>query len=357
MTCRHSSIYLIFCYYAGMNLIPLNVLTLYADLEQNVGPDTLDAATISRRLVSGQRRIYADIRRGDHRQQKYLGTVGDPAAEALAARYKRGASDARNRRKTITLLKGAGLVAPDLAVGRIVEALARSQIFARGAVLVGTVAYQTYSPLIGALLTGRALATQDADLAATRLAIPHLAKGVDIQTALCRADATFVPKFSQGDRLPKRFASQSGFVVEMLTTLGRSAAPVQIAGLGCAAMPLRFMEYLIEDPVDVVVLYGSGIRIRVPDPARYGVHKLIVHQVRTNPAKKSKDLMQARELIEVYRARDPNHLDDMIADATRRGRTWAKLVRDGLRLVDAGLAAEAASMLRERPSRRRGKST
>ncbi|MFM9939089.1 MAG: GSU2403 family nucleotidyltransferase fold protein [Hyphomicrobiaceae bacterium] len=319
-----------------MKPIPLSLLTLYADLEQNVGPDTIDQATISRRLVGGTRRLYADIRRGEHREQRYLGTVGDVEAEALAERFKNGAAQARQRRKTITLLKRAGLHGPDLATGRVLDAMAHAKLFERGAVLVGTVAYQTYAPLIGAFLAGRALLTQDADLAATRLALPRLAQGLELQQILSQADATFTARFHGDDKLPRRFASASGFIVEVLTTLGRSEAPVQIPGLGCAALPLRFMEYLIEGPVDVVVLHGTGIRVRVPDPARYAVHKLIVGQVRTSAAKRPKDLLQASQLIKILRAREPDRLDDAIDDAVERGRTWAKLVREGLTLVNDG---------------------
>lgn len=317
-----------------MKPIPLNYLTLYADLEQNLGSDAFEAATISRRLVGRQRRLYADIRRGDHREQKYLGTVGDPKAEAVAERYRRAAADARLRRRTVTMLKRAGLFGPDLATGRVLDALAHARLFKHGAVLIGTVAYQTYAPLVGAFLTGPALATQDVDLAATRLSLPRLAQGGELQDVLKQADATFVPRFAQGDKLPKRFASEHNLVVEVLTTLGRSEAPVQIPGLGCAAVPLRYLEYLIEDPVEVVVLHGSGIRIRVPDPARYAVHKLIVHRIRQSPAKKPKDLMQARHLFEAYHARDPEHLEQAIENAVQRGRHWAKLVNDGLKLIE-----------------------
>ena len=319
-----------------MKLVPLNLLTLYADLEQNVTVDTLERATISRRHVSGQRRLYADIRRGDKREQIYLGTVGDPEAERKAELYRRGAADAKIRRKTVAILKSAGIGAPDVATGQVIEALARGSLFDRGAVLIGTVAFQTFAPIVGAYLPIAAQMTQDADLAATRLAIPHLAKGLHVDAMLRNADKSFAARFAATDKLPARFQSAtSGLVVEMLTTRGRSDGPVPIPGLGCAAIPLRFMEYLLEDPVEVVVLYGAGVRIKVPDPARYAVHKLIVHQVRTNPIKAQKDLWQAKELIEVYRARNPDHLDDMIEDATRRGRTWSKLVRDGLRLAEA----------------------
>ncbi len=317
-----------------MKHIPLNLLTLYADLVQNVTADTLDRATISRRHVGGQRRLYADIRRGDSREQIYLGTVGDAEAERKAELYKRGSADAKIRRKTVAILKSAGIGAPDIATGQVIEALARGSLFDRGAVLIGTVAFQTFAPVVGAYLPVAAQMTQDADLAATRFAIPHLAQGTLVDVMLKNADETFAPRFSQTDKLPGRFQSaKTGLVVELLTTRGRSDDPVQVPSLGCAAIPLRYMEYLLEDPIEAVVLYGAGVRIKVPDPARYAVHKLIVHQVRNNPIKAQKDLLQARELIEVYRARDPAHLDDMIEDALRRGRTWAKLVRDGLKLV------------------------
>ena len=48
-----------------MRAIPLNILTLYADLDQSVAGSAGDVpATISRRLESGQRRIYAKVREG-----------------------------------------------------------------------------------------------------------------------------------------------------------------------------------------------------------------------------------------------------------------------------------------------------
>ena len=64
------------------------------------------------------------------------------------------------------------------------------------------------------------------------------------------------------------------------------------------------------------------------------MHKLIVHQIRTEPVKRMKDLVQARELIGIYRERDPDHLEMAIEDAVKRGPSWRRLVRAGLRLVD-----------------------
>jgi hypothetical protein len=99
-----------------MRMIPLNLLTLYADLAQRITPDDVPAASITRRMMGGQRRIYATFP-GGVRKQVYLGTAGDPKAEAKAIAHIRAADEARANRKTVTTLKR----------------VFRHQIFTRGA--------------------------------------------------------------------------------------------------------------------------------------------------------------------------------------------------------------------------------
>ena len=317
-----------------MKPIALNLLTLYADLAQSM-PDGVPAGTISRRLEGGRRRLYATIRDGVIKRQVYLGGVGDPAAEAKAEAHRRAAGDARNRRKIVSILKRSGIPAPDLETGRLLEVLANAGLFERAAVLIGTVAFQLYPLVVGAILPGGAGMTQDADLAVTRLAVPHLGAGVHLDEILRRADPSYVAIMKREDKLPKEFRSSRGFAVELLTTRGRVHAHLQIKELGCAAVPIRFMEYLIEDTIEVVALYGRGVKVRVPDPARYAVHKLIIGQQRRGKSTKAdKDFWQARELIGVLRLRNPDALDDAISDAEERGRTWKALVRNGLKLIE-----------------------
>jgi hypothetical protein len=316
-----------------MKFIPLNLQTLYADLEQSM-PDGVAAATISRRLEGGRRRLYATIRDGSVKRQVYLGSVGEPSAEAKAEAHRRAAALARVRRNTVSILKRSGIPAPDLETGRLLEVLANAGLFDRGAVLIGTAAFQLYPMVVGSILPGGASMTQDADLAVTRFAVPQLASGEHLDAILKRADPTFAAHMKREDKLPKEFRSSRGFAVEVLTTLGRDHEPLQIKGLGCAAVPLRFLDYLIENPIDVVALYGPGVRVRVPQPARYAVHKLIVGQQRRSKSiKAEKDFWQARELIGVLRGREPDTLDDAISDAEAKGRTWRRFVRDGLEIV------------------------
>ena len=90
-----------------MRPIPLNLSTLYADLVQTVAAGVDPAATVSRRLVEGRHRLYADCRGGGRRRQVYLGTAGEAEAEAKAAGYRRAAAAAKLRR-TIS----CGTIAP-----------------------------------------------------------------------------------------------------------------------------------------------------------------------------------------------------------------------------------------------------
>ena len=312
-----------------MKPIPLNLQTLYADLAQRISYDMPRPATISRRLEMGQRRLYATTL---DKQQVYLGTAGDPVAEAKAAAHKRAASDAKLTRKTVSILKRAGIAAPDLTTGKLLAVLSAAGLFERGVTLIGTIAYQLYPCVIGANLPAATMQTQDADLAVAKLVVPRLAGCGALEKILRRADPTFEAVMARDDRWPKRFRSANGFEIDILATFGRSTGPTAIQGLQCAATPLRFMEFLLEDTIDVVALYGAGALVRVPDPARYAVHKLIVAQQRSNHSRKAeKDLWQAHELIAILKATDLESLDDALSNARSRGPQWRKAVDASLR--------------------------
>ena len=118
---------------------------------------------------------------------------------------------------------------------------------------------------------------------------------------------------------------------------GARRSPVLVKGLGCAAQPLPFLDYLLEESVWVVALYGSGVRVRVPDPARYAVHKLIVASERpAATAKRKKDLLQAQELIEAHRLqRNADRIEQALDDARKRGPKWRKAINRSLEEIEA----------------------
>ena len=99
-----------------------------------------------------------------------------------------------------------------------------------------------------------------------------------------------------------------------------TAGPVLIKGLGTYATPLPFMDYLINEPVMATALYGRGVPVSVPNPARYALHKLTIAKRRRAQRQKSpKDVAQAWSLVEALAAFDHDSLIDAVLDAKRRG--------------------------------------
>jgi hypothetical protein len=326
-----------------MKRLSLNVQTLYADLLQRTVPGASVPATISRRTIKGTVYLYAERRDGARKDQVYLGPEADAAVAERAAAIRHEAELAKQRRKSITMLKAAGLQGPSLEVGRVLDAVSRAGLFETGLVLVGTIAYQLYAAMLGCELDRAAAMTQDADFVAATINVGLTAPADEGETALDmlailrRADPTFRPAPTLSRKaLPSRFTTDGGLDVELLTPVRKRGEepPISLPAIHAGAVPLQFLEYLVEDALPAVVLHGSGVRVRVPQPSRYAVHKLIVAQLRKlDNGKRDKDLLQARSLMQAFDETDPDALEDALEDARSRGPKWKGHVDAGLRLI------------------------
>ena len=243
------------------------------------------------------------------------------------------AERARNRRTIVSTLKQkARIPAPTLPIGRVLEVVANAGLFKRGITLVGTAAYQTYPCVLGCYLPTAAFTTNDVDLSAVEFERGETEE--DIGAILKRANSTFEPHWNAEDKLPQAFMASDGLRVDILQRYGRGGkSPIPVNGLGCAAVALRFQEYLVEDTMKTIALYGSGVEVRVPSPIKFAVHKLIVAQRRTASGKKPKDLMQARELIDYYLETDEASLQEALDDARSRGKSWRTAINASLREI------------------------
>jgi hypothetical protein len=315
--------------------IPLNLQTLYADLAQKMEFARRVPAVISRRRVRRRTYIYAKEKHGHAQVQRYLGPEGDPQVNAEASALREEAANAKLRRQIVSILKRAGVPAPILPVGKLLEALSRANYFDNGLILVGTVAYQTYPCLLGYHLKAGTLTTQDADFVVA--SVGDFRSDASLTEVLRRADPTFQPQATlHRSGLPSRFRAQSGLEVEILTPTRTHAdeGTVAIPSMAAGAVPLQYLNFLIQDGVRAVALYNAGVAIVVPQPARYAVHKLIVAQERrTNRIKRMKDLAQARELMTILQETDPHALDDALEDARSRGPQWRTHINSSLCLL------------------------
>lgn len=317
-----------------MRPIPLNLLTVYADLLQSLELGDTTAASIATKTVGKKKYVYATTKDGSARIERYLGSVDDLEVKEKVERYRHAAARVKSLRSTVSMLKQARLPAPSLPLGRILEVVANAGLFKRGMTLVGTAAYQTYAGVLGHYLPAATLATNDADLSLAEFVAKEPEE--DIGSILKRADSTFSPVWHADDKLPKAFRASNGFSVDLVTSHGRGRkSPVLVESLGCAATPLTFQEYATADTIETVALYGSGVLVRVPTPLRFAIHKLLVAQRRkpTDRAKKQKDLRQATEIIDIYLQIDEAALQTEIDEARCTGEAWQAAINASLKEI------------------------
>jgi hypothetical protein len=131
------------------------------------------------------------------------------------------------------------------------------------------------------------------------------------------------------------FMASNRLTVDLLTRQKRGGrSPVVVEGLGVAAEALAFQEYLTENTIESVALYKAGVRVRVPSPARFAAHKLLIAGRRGAASPKAeKDLRQAQELIDVLLEVDEASIEDALTDARARGKNWTTAVNQSLRQI------------------------
>ena len=280
--------------------------TVFADLNQRCADAEFDRdfpenGKFIRRTIKAREYWYYqgyDAATGT-KSNRYVGTVADSETTRRVEAHDRQRVDYRTRIDAVRMLRSAGFPTADALTGRVVERLAQAGFFRLRGVLVGTVAFQTYPGLVGERPM-RALRTGDIDLAQDYGISVAIGESMPpVHEELQAVDASFrpVPNLSRPD-YTSAFANADGFRVEFLVSnrgsddLTGALVPMPALG-GVSAQPLRYLDFLIRDPVRSTLLHAGGISVTVPAPERYAVHKLIVANERTEREKQAKDLTQA----------------------------------------------------------------
>jgi hypothetical protein len=322
-----------------MKLIPLNIQTLYADLVQQVQAASPDEATVIDYESGGHRYLRLQRWVGAKRVSEQLGRADNPEAQQRAATARSELHYREQRRKTVSILRDL-MQGPATPLGKVLEAVSFAGLFRRGAVLVGTAAYQCYPPMVGCILPSGSQMTQDADLATADLTLRTDDEASTLLDVLQLADPSFTSVMGLDSRsLPSKFRTSNGFLVDVLTPMRRrsDANPMPLKNLRAGAVPLQHIDWLIEDTTQTIALHGHGVPVVVPRPARYAVHKLIISQKRQgadNP-KRLKDLIQAEALMAALQFADPYSLEDALKDARKQGKKgWAEPIDKSLKEVE-----------------------
>jgi hypothetical protein len=323
----------------------LIVQTTYAELLERAAATAFSDAfpengTFTPKTVNERRYWYFQLGTDEGRAQRYVGPESPELLERIE-QHKRARNDERERRSLVsTLVRSFGLPPPFPQIGDLIAALARAGVFRLRSVLVGTVAYQTYSAMLGIRLPGALLQTNDVDIAQfTSVSVAIGDKTPPMLEVLRNVDKTFaeVPHTS-GYRWAASYHSKSGLRVDFITPNEGpdSDEPQNLPALRTDAHRLRFLDFLIHEPAPAVVLHGPGIYVSVPTPERYAVHKLIV-ALRRPPGitKKDKDLKQAGTLLEALSEKRGEELRAVWEEAHERGPKWRKLLLGGMSQLDS----------------------
>ncbi len=339
-----------------MQTLSITLQTAYAELlDQLVALDAqrtighLAGSFVSKRIKRGTYHYFQYSAPGGTTRQVYVGPSGREL-DALVRRYEleRGqAAGDRERVAELCAMLRAGATVTDAGSARVLRALADAGVFKLGGVLAGTHAFAVLGNVLGVRWTTHAR-TEDIDIAAAVLevAVPELR--ADIPDALESLGLGFLPVLGLSPKAPSTSFAVRGRAlrVDLITPAkSRSGASVRIPRFNAAAAPLSFVELLLEDAQPAAVIDGGGVLVRVPHPAHFALHKLIIAKRRAAAfhTKREKDLAQAAQLIEALEELRPGELRRAWNHARARGPGWARGLREGAGLLEARhLRAHAA---------------
>lgn len=308
------------------------------------------SGSFNRKTVKGATYWYYQFTRGTGggTQQIFVGRDSE-RLRALVERAK-----AKDTSSVDGLAKSAmalGCAAATPAHFRIVRRLNEIGFFQAGGMLVGSYAFLAYGNALGVTWGGLAR-TQDIDFAHAgnniELALPTSLE-IDTKGAIEHLEAGFlpVPGFRPKDKTATFISKvDKSLRVDFLTPMVHGRGKVfEHPGLGVNLQPLRFLEFLIEDVDQAVIISAVGaVMATVPDPARFALHEILVYveRRRTNPEKSMKDLRQAASLIEVLSDFRGDSLDALWRDILDRGPGWRKRARTGFAALEKELPGSAS---------------
>jgi len=351
--------------------LDISYQTLYSELVQRSLDESFTSEFSSNGRfvaveVKGKKYWYFDTPKaeGGGQDRRYVGPQDDTEITKRVEAFKDLKADLKGRRRLVsTLTREAYLPRPLSMTGRVVDELAKAGFFRMRGVLVGTVAYQCYPAVLGRRLDAVAMQTGDADFAQFHeISVAIKDSMPPILAVLRQVDPTFREVPSQVDgRVSTQFVSRDKFKVEFLTpnqwSDDQAGKPVHMPALGGAsALPLRFLDYLIYQPIRAVLLHGAGVPVLIPSPERYAIHKLIVGSRRKLDrdvtAKSAKDRLQARSIIEaMIESQQHADLASAFMEAWDRGDHWRTAIRQSIATYDvefqASLRADLAKGVAE----------
>ena len=177
---------------------------------------------------------------------------------------------------------------------RVLQRLATAGVL-EDIVLIGSWCLEGYRSYFDRKTPLTALRTRDIDFLVPRPT--HIRRSVDVPGLL--AELGFVTDFHRGGYL--RLMHPELIVEFLVPERGRGTSqPVRVSQFKVNAQALRFLNILADHTVTGTV---EGVQVRLPHPAVFALHKLLIAPRRQGkPSKQAKDVEAAVAVLEALRA-------------------------------------------------------
>lgn len=328
--------------------LPESHLTLYSELLDQMIPAEAEAVaegslsgSFTSKKIKGNTYWYLQRSEGSKLRQIYLGPDSPQLKrwmEKAAQTMEISRIDLAARKRLGKMLVSGGASSEPAATLKVLRMLSESRVFHLGGVLIGTLAFRTYANVFGVRFRKAALQTQDVDIAHDRaigVALARDTSSVQLEEIIEKSGLNLHPVPPLDRKQPSTSFKVRGrdLRVDFLTPMtGRETSKAAfLPAFGLSARPLRFLDYLIEDPIPAVVMGADVVLVNIPSPARFAMHKLWTSTQRPAAfqAKAAKDRIQAEQLIEVLIEDRPNDLLGAWDALTQKARTLVRSAMKG----------------------------
>lgn len=342
----------------GIRKFPLETQTLYAELLEHLRgaefarsfADLKGGFTIRKRGEEQYWYFRSSEGPNPSPQEFYVGPDDERTRDRIRA-YKEGRENAKAHADRVirlaAMLRSGGLTIADQSTFKILKGFSNAGVFRLGGVLVGTHAYAAIGNSLGVRWPS-ATQTQDVDFGA--MVNPHVGIGLpltqqtmaNVPKAIESLEMGFLPvHFPTGEKPTTYVVPNKEWRIDFITApRGKDrVSPIEITRLGLYAQPLEFMGYALDKTMEAVVVGTSGVLVRVPEPARFAIHKLLVASNRDarSAIKAEKDRLQSLQLMRFLEYERPGDITIAAEDAISKGSGWRRRIQEQTKLLKGSI--------------------
>jgi hypothetical protein len=266
------------------------------------------------------------LRVDGRKDDEHVGTLA--AVDARRLGEIRGAIElAKALASASSTLRLFGYQRVERKTAAVLAALFNRGLFQAGLTLVGSHAYGVLLNECGAAAPG--YKTQDIDLARAHPLAIALPADVDFRQLLTESGLEFAPVPGMPSRRPSgsfKLPGAEALAVDLLVPGRNLGEVVPVKELGVHAQAVPLLDFLIDEPLDAVVLSPNHlVPIKVPAAERFVLHKLYASQSRKADRDKiRKDLEQAAVLAAVVEEDTPDRIAEAFRQMPAAGRPAVK---------------------------------